>query len=529
MEGKDLMEIISNRSMYADIEELKDKGGAVSEEEDLPRSRFDKDRRERTAILYEDRDESVEREHHSRYDRNRQKHSTCRNNEVSNERNSEQRSSDSWEKIKKGNQQKHSERNKSHGNPRLSLRSMDKDDDNFWKRSGHEIYDRENKRNTRFNRHDKLERNDSRDRNSPPRHFNNYRSEREKVQYKTIGDECKEVEAEDGDMGSTFRGSGFRGRRPFRGRPFVRRHPFMMGRPFRGRGVTPFMETLPMMPVVNPFYATLMQEFLHETGFQEWLKKKAKSHSHRRHSMSSSRSSRSHSRSRSKRSRRKHRRHSSSTDRGRSRSRRSRSYSRRRHSSYSCSRSRSHSRSYSRSRSRSSGHRSRSRRHRSNSDRSERRSRSRSSSKNRSSSKHRRRSYSKESTSSFHSHKSRSKSKTKSRSRSVSKDKSKTKSQESKPKKSEKTKSEKHKQKKKTAFKNSFQSIGSNDNEEVSESQDTFERAEEIGELVAFNAESFVKSGIVEATGDFLENADNFESISSDNGQEWSSEEEGEV
>ena len=60
VDGKNLMEIISRRSMYADIEEMKDKG-SISEEGDLPRSRFEKDRRERTAVLYEDREDSVEK------------------------------------------------------------------------------------------------------------------------------------------------------------------------------------------------------------------------------------------------------------------------------------------------------------------------------------------------------------------------------------------------------------------------------------------------------------------------------------
>lgn len=527
------MDIISNRSMYADIEELKGKGEAVSEDEDgSSRSRFGTGRRERTAVLYED---GVER-------RGRQSHVQERVSHSQVEPEPDVHSKKKLDKIvvKKPlehcvDKKKRGLHKKSNSDERLDSRS-DEETDNFWKGSGHKLYDREsrtkdrNSHSSTFHKHKRY--------SSPERsHSRPYdHDSRETEQYKTVGDECRELEEEEvmhkgsdywGDNG--YRGSGYRPRRPFRGRPFTRGYPFMRGRPVRGRGAHPFMNSFPMMPVMNPFYATLMQEFLHETGFENWLKKKAKSS--RRRSRSSSRSSRSRSRSRSRRSRRKRRRHSSYSDsshsRSRSRSRRrSRSYSRRRHSSSSySSRSRSRSRSRRRSRSRSRDYRSRSGRHRSSSysDKSRSRSRSRRSSRDRSRSRRRKRSHS--TNSSRHSS-SRHRSKSESKSESTSKAKELTSaSPELKPQKNKVHK----KRRKKSRFSDAVDATNAKENEDISllESQEINLDGHEVTECL--EEETVEDDDLVASSGGLQDVDDSLENVSSDNGQEWTSEEEGEV
>lgn len=531
--GKDLLDIISNRSMYADIEELKGKGEAVSEDEDgISRSRFETGRRERTAVLYED---GVER-------RGRQSHVHERVSHSQGEPEPNVHSKKKFDKniVKKPlehrvDKEKRGSHKKLNIDERLDSR-RDEETDNFWKGSGHKLYDREsrtkdrNSHSSTFHKHQRY--------SSPERsHSRPYdHASRETVQYKTVGDECRELEnKEEEDMqkgsdycgGNGYRGSGYRSRRPFRGRPFTRGYPFMRGRPVRGRGAHPFMNSFPMMPVMNPFYATLMQEFLHETGFENWLKKKAKSS--RRRSRSSSRSSRSHSRSRSRRSRRKRRRHSSYSDSSRSRSRsrsrrRSRSYSRRRYSSSSYS-SRSRSRSRRRSRSRSRDYRSRSGRHRSSSysDRSRSRSRSRRSSRDRSRSRRRKRSHSTNS-SKHSSSRHRSKSESKSESSSKAKELASA-SPEIKPQKNNVRK----KKRKKSRFSDAVDATDAKENEDISllESQEINVDGHGVTEYL--EEETVEDDDLVASSGGLQDVDDSLENVSSDNGEEWTSEEEGEV
>ncbi|KAH3835154.1 NK-tumor recognition protein-like isoform X1 [Dreissena polymorpha] len=470
VKGKDLMEIISNRSMYADIEELREKGEKVVDD-DLPQSKFEKDRRKRTAIicsekeienekekkpkpsrtssekesqrhkspegyikksqgrtamLYEDRDddeESSASHHHERNSRSdRVRHDQSEGDRPVRHSRFED------ERGRRENHRYHRGRGNFHRSDRGFGRGRESrlpdHDKGYQERSNSNARRREsNERESSSHRHSE-ERN-RRNRSESPRKSDvdgfwrgkdKLEKDRKKtdqldfdestdiselgIPYKTVGDECKEEDDlfnnEHRNEFSGDRVSGFRSRRPYRGRPFnMRGFPFPRGRPFRGR--PPFRGGgFPMMPMpVDPFYATFMQEFLKESGFEEWLKKKAKKF-HRRHSDSDSSSSRSRSsHRRSHRSKRKKRRHSSYSDRSSSRSRsrhRSRSRSRRRYSSSSSrhrSSSRSRSRSYSRSRSRSRKHKSRSHSSRSNSrSRSRRKSYTRSRSRHSSHSKH---------------------------------------------------------------------------------------------------------------------------------------------
>lgn len=516
--------------MYADIEELKEKGEDSGDEDIRSHSQFKthetdrRARRGRTAVLYEDRDSSEELEKQNQ--RPVREKGGVANSGESSQRSDRQKHTKYVSETKKKSQDKYSDKSDDCEDTR-SRHKVKGDADNFWRGSGHEIYDRDKRRAQRYKSRDTKSFRHGRD-SSREKHSDSFTRQRDTGRYKTIGDECRELEQREGKERIDFRHSGFPPQFSRR-RPFIKGPRFPRGRPYRGRGAMPVMPNFPMMPVVDPFYASLMQEFLHESGFKDWLKQKAKSHKHR--SRSSSRSSRSHSRSKSRKSRRRHRRHSSYSDRSRSHSRHRSSHSRRRHSSSSSSRSRSRSRrsrsrrsSYSRSRSRSRDRHSWSSRYSSSSDndKSRKRSRSKSSGHRQSRSRHRR-----HSSHSSHSRKPSSEKNDRSRSSSKCKEKVEAAADVSE-KKSQKEKKTKRKKKSKHEHKSKWKKVD-NIATEAAAGVSVFDIVKNTGDNEECDAEDEVISEIADGPDVLLGTGDSLESISSDNGKEWSSEEEGEL